>query len=71
MAAWQGTLDEDDLWAVAYYVDSLIALRDTPAAMEMKRALLDQGDWEAPVDEDTAEADPETEAAGSDNPAAE
>jgi mono/diheme cytochrome c family protein len=71
MAAWKGTLDEDDLWAVSYYVDSLIALRDTPAAMEMKHALLEQPDLEAPVEEETAEADTEAPAADSDNHAAE
>ena len=48
MAAWKGTLDEKDLWAVAYYVDSLIALRDTPAAMAFKSELLDQADWAPP-----------------------
>jgi len=71
MAAWQGTLDEDDLWAVAYYVESLMAMRDTPAAMEMKHSLLNQEDWEPAVEADTAEAEAGSETAAPENHAAE
>ena len=56
MAAWQGTLEEKDLWAVSYYVDSLISLRDTPAAMTMKQELLNQPEWTPePEVDDSAE----------------
>jgi mono/diheme cytochrome c family protein len=54
MAQWQGTLDEKDLWAVSYYVESLMALKDTPSAMAFKKELLGQGDFSPPAD---AEAD--------------
>jgi mono/diheme cytochrome c family protein len=32
MPTWKGSLPEDDLWALAHYVDSLVALRDRPEA---------------------------------------
>lgn len=32
MPTWKGVLPDDDLWAMAHYVASLIALRDSPAA---------------------------------------
>jgi len=56
MAAWKGTLDEKDLWAVTYYVDSLIALRDTPGAMELRRENAKQANWAPPVDAPVEEA---------------
>ena len=54
MAAWQGTLDETDRWAVVYYVDSLMELNDTPAAMAFKKELMTQPEWSAPVEGDGA-----------------
>ena len=61
MAAWQGTLDEKDLWAVAYYVDSLMALKGTSDAMALKAELLAQGEWTPPAEEDSAAEDPEAD----------
>jgi mono/diheme cytochrome c family protein len=63
MAAWQGTLDEKDLWAVSYYVDSLIALKDTQAAWDLKKAMAEQPEIVVPS-EDAEEGSAEsTEAA--------
>jgi len=74
MAQWKGTLDEADLWAVAYYVDSLAAIRDTPAAKELRDALANQPEY-APADEggdDTGAAeDGGDEAEAADDQAAE
>lgn len=37
MPTWKGSLPDEELWALAHYVDSLIALRGTPAAAELRR----------------------------------
>jgi mono/diheme cytochrome c family protein len=29
MPSWKGTLEDNDIWAVSYYVKSLIDLKDT------------------------------------------
>lgn len=39
MPQWKGALPEESLWALAYYVQSLIRLRGTPEAMQLERAL--------------------------------
>ena len=40
MVGWKGTIKDDDLWALAHYVHSLLEKRDTLAAIELKRRLL-------------------------------
>lgn len=37
MPAWKGSLPEEDLWALAHYVDGLAALRDRPEAKALRR----------------------------------
>lgn len=39
MAPWDGTLEEDQIWAVAYYVRSLMDLRDTPERAKLMKEL--------------------------------
>jgi hypothetical protein len=40
MPAWKGSLPtDDDLWALAYYVKSLMDLRDTPEATQLRQRL--------------------------------
>jgi mono/diheme cytochrome c family protein len=39
MPQWKGALPEENLWALVYYVQSLINVRDTPEAMAMRRKL--------------------------------
>ena len=63
MAAWQGTLDEKDLWAVSHYVDSLIALNGTQAAWDLKKSLTDQEDVADPGTAEEEAADAVEEAA--------
>jgi len=37
MPTWKGSLPDEDLWALAHYVDSLLALKGTRAAEELRR----------------------------------
>ncbi len=48
MPTWKNVLPDPDLWAMAYYVQWLVALRGTPEAAEMQRRLLDQPPWTPP-----------------------
>jgi len=48
MPQWKGALPEDSLWALVYYVQSLIALRDTAGAGELRRKLDSQPPWTPP-----------------------
>jgi mono/diheme cytochrome c family protein len=48
MPTWKNVLPENDLWAMAHYVRSLVALRDTPAAAALARRLRDQPPWSPP-----------------------
>jgi mono/diheme cytochrome c family protein len=52
MPAWKGVFPDDELWAVAWYVRSLVELRGTPAAEALRLRLHaeDNIDWHAPVD---------------------
>ncbi len=49
MPTWRGSLPEDDIWALAHYVDSLVALKGTPAARELlaRNQAADQA-WKPP-----------------------
>ena len=42
MPTWKNVLPDPDLWAMAHYVRSLVALRGTPEAAALQRRLLDQ-----------------------------
>ncbi len=35
MPSWKGVIDDEQLWAVSYYVKSLMELKDTPARAEL------------------------------------
>jgi mono/diheme cytochrome c family protein len=48
MPTWKNVLPETDLWAMAHYVRSLVALRDTPEAAALARRLRDQPPWSPP-----------------------
>ena len=49
MPQWKGALPEESLWALVYYVQSLVAMRDTPAATELRRKLDSQPPWQPPA----------------------
>ena len=38
MPSWKGTLQDDEIWAVAHYVKSLIDLKNTPARQQLLEA---------------------------------
>lgn len=42
MPAWKGSLSEEDLWSLAYYVQSIYAKKDTKEAYAMREALQSQ-----------------------------
>jgi mono/diheme cytochrome c family protein len=54
MPTWKNVLPEEDLWAMAHYVRSLVDLRGTPAAVALRKRLLDQPTWFPPPLPDAA-----------------
>ncbi len=52
MPTWKNVLPESDLWALAHYVGSLVALRGQPEADALQRALLGQPAWSPPAPPD-------------------
>jgi hypothetical protein len=48
MPTWKNVLPEGDLWAMAHFVRSLVALRDTPEAAALAARLRDQPPWTPP-----------------------
>jgi mono/diheme cytochrome c family protein len=48
MPTWKNVLPEPDLWAMAHYVRSLVALRGTAGAAVLREKLLRQAYWEPP-----------------------
>ena len=48
MPTWKNVLPDPDLWAMAHYVKSLVALRGTAEAAALQRRLLDQPAWTPP-----------------------
>jgi mono/diheme cytochrome c family protein len=48
MPTWKNVLPDPDLWAMAYYVRSLAALRGTADASALQKRLLEQPAWSPP-----------------------
>jgi mono/diheme cytochrome c family protein len=48
MPTWKGALPEADLWAMAHYVKSLVDMKDTPAAAELRNKLATQPEFVPP-----------------------
>ena len=40
MPSWKGTLQDDEIWAVAHYVRSLMDLKNTPERAKLLEAAL-------------------------------
>lgn len=57
MPTWKNE-PEADRWALAYYVHSLLELRDTPAGWELRRTLDEQPKWTPPAEPTSAPATP-------------
>lgn len=66
MPAWKGAgLSDSDIYAIAHYVKSLIDLRGTAAALELKQKLNEQKPFDFPKEEEAKPAaDPAADAAG-------
>ena len=56
MPTWRGALPEEHLWALAYYVKSVSALRGTDQATELARKFADQAPF-VPTVEKAGEED--------------
>jgi mono/diheme cytochrome c family protein len=50
MPAWYGSLADEDLWAMAHYVKSLMDLRDRPGAAALRAALDGQPEFVPPAE---------------------
>jgi mono/diheme cytochrome c family protein len=48
MPTWKNVLPESDLWALAHYVASLVALRGAPGADQLQQRLIAQPPWAPP-----------------------
>ncbi len=48
MPMWKGSIDDKDIWSLAYFVESLIAIKDTPAAEKLRDSLIHQPEWTPP-----------------------
>lgn len=52
MPAWQGALSDKDIWAIAHYVKSLMAIRGTQEALEMQVKFANEPLFDVPKPED-------------------
>jgi mono/diheme cytochrome c family protein len=50
MPSWKGSLPDADIWALAHYVHSVIALKGTTQADQLKANLASQPPWTPPVE---------------------
>jgi mono/diheme cytochrome c family protein len=48
MPTWKGSLEDEQLWAMAYYVRSLVEMKGSPEAKALKQRLRSQPAWTAP-----------------------
>ncbi len=58
MPAWQGALSDKDIWAIAHFVKSQIALRGTPEATTRAAKYATQASFEVPKPEEPKPAAP-------------
>lgn len=49
MPSWAGSLTNEQLWGLAYYVDAIASLRGTPEAVELQKSLAEQPPYEPPT----------------------
>lgn len=66
MPTWKGSIPDEDLWALAYYIQSLHAVQGTPKARELRASLDNQPKFEPPAEgaaqanDSSAQGDSET-----------
>ncbi|MHB1845570.1 MAG: c-type cytochrome [Deltaproteobacteria bacterium] len=56
MPSWKASLPDADVWALAYYVHSLVDMKGTPAADALRQKLASAAPWTPPPDPDAAAA---------------
>lgn len=56
MPMWKGSIEDSDIWAIAYYVYDLYQLRGKPGAQELRQKLLSQPEFVPPVPPEGGEA---------------
>ena len=49
MPMWKGSIDDKDIWAIAYFVEDLIKKKDTPEAKTIHDGLINQPEWVEPA----------------------
>jgi mono/diheme cytochrome c family protein len=50
MPMWKTSIDDSDIWAIAHFVNSLVAIKDTPQAAALRKKLVEQPPWTAPAE---------------------
>jgi mono/diheme cytochrome c family protein len=56
MPQWKGALPEENLWALTYYVQSLVEMREKPEAYTLRKQLEAQAAWTPPTPAPAPEA---------------
>ena len=49
MPMWKGSIEDKDIWAIAYFVDSLVQIKDTPEGKKLHDSLINQPEWTEPA----------------------
>ncbi|MBK6688670.1 MAG: c-type cytochrome [Deltaproteobacteria bacterium] len=57
MPMWKDAIPDEDIWAIAHYVNSLYAIKDKPEAAELRKRMLEQPDWQPPAPPDAPAPD--------------
>jgi mono/diheme cytochrome c family protein len=61
MPAWKGSIPDEDIWAIAHFVSSLVDMRGTPAVAEFQKKMAQQPPFTPPAAEPAPEAAPAEE----------
>lgn len=69
MPQWKGAIPDENLWALTYYVQSLINIRGTDAAFDLRHKLENQVAWVPPAEEKKPEEAPKAPAPKQKKPA--
>jgi mono/diheme cytochrome c family protein len=48
MPMWKDSIDDADIWAIAYYVQSIYAKQGLPEGSALRKAMLEQPEWTPP-----------------------
>jgi mono/diheme cytochrome c family protein len=62
MPAWKGAIEDKDIWAIAHYVKSLMAMHDTPEGRTLQAKYAGQSAFEVPKPEEPKPPEPAADA---------